>query len=328
MKMILKMLYLTTMITMGLIFMASPAMALEKRPSDEKIAVVNGRVITREDFDREMNKVRQRLDRMGRPLMRAQLAKIEGRVLENLINNELLDQEAKKKRVKVDEQAVNEQFNKIKKRSEGGEKYKNALEKMNLTEADIKSQIEKGLSVQKLIDQEFVQKITVADEEIRAYYDGHPDLFKKSAEIRASHILIKVDSGSDESQKAASYKKIEEVQKKIEQGGDFAALAKEFSEGPSNVKGGDLGFFKRGQMVKPFEEVAFDMAPGEVSDIVETRFGYHLIKVFEKKPETISEYGEVKDKLQQFLKQQEVKKQLKDYIEGLKDKAKIERFLT
>lgn len=326
--MILKMLYLTTMITMGLIFMASPAMALEKRPSDEKIAVVNGRVITREDFDREMNKVRQRLDRMGRPLMRSQLSEIERRVLENLINNELLDQEAKKERVKVDEQAVNEQFNKIKKRFEGGEKYKNALEKMNLNEADIKSQIEKGLYVQKLIDQEFVQKITVADEEIRAYYDGHPDLFKKSAEIRASHILIKVDSGSDESQKAVSYKKIEEVQKKIEQGGDFAALAKEFSEGPSNVKGGDLGFFKRGQMVKPFEEVAFDMAPGEVSDIVETRFGYHLIKVFEKKPETISEYGEVKDKLQQFLKQQEVKKQLKDYIEGLKDKAKIERFLT
>ena len=153
-------------------------------------------------------------------------------------------------------------------------------------------------------------------------------MFKRPEEVRASHILIKTDSKSSDKEKAASYKKIKEIQFKLQQGEDFAALAKKYSEGPSNVKGGDLGFFKRGQMVRPFEEAAFVLKPGEVSGIVETRFGYHLIKVFEKNPETISEYPTVKDRLEKFLEQQEVQKQMEVYVEGLKSKGKVERFLT
>jgi len=320
--------YLIFMIALGLTFIVWPAMALEKQSSGEKVASVNGTVITREDFDREMGRVRQQLARSGRPLTRAQLSGVENSVLENLITNELLYQETERKGIKVGEQAVNEQLNKIKKRFPSEEAYISTIGKMNLTEADIKTQIEKGLSIQQLVKQDFSQKVNVSDKDTRAYYEGNPDMFRRPEEIRASHILIKVDPKSDESQKAASYKKISEIQVKVQQGGDFAALAKEFSQGPSNVKGGDLGFFKRGQMVKPFEKAAFALAPGEVSGIVETRFGYHLIKVFEKKPETISEYGAVKDKLKQSLEQKEVQKQMEVYVEGLKTKGKIERFLT
>jgi len=320
--------YLIFMIALGLTFIVQPAKALEKQTSGEKVAVINGTVITREDFDREMGRVRQQLSRSGRPMTRAQLSGVENSVLENLITNELLYQETERKGIKVGEQAVNEQLNKIKKRFPNEEAYKSTIGKMNLSEADIKTQIEKGLSIQQLVKQEFSQKVNISDKETKAYYEGNPDMFKRPEEIRASHILIKVDSKSDESQKAASYKKISEIQVKVQQGGDFAALAKEFSQGPSNVKGGDLGFFKRGQMVKPFEKVAFALAPGEVSGIVETRFGYHLIKVFEKNPETISEYGAVKDRLKQSLEQQEVQKKMEVYVEGLKNKGKIERFLT
>ncbi len=319
--------YLIFMITLGLTFIVWPAMALEKQSSGEKVAVVNGTVITREDFDREMGRVRQQLARSGRPLTRAQLSGVENSVLENLITNELLYQETERKGIKVGEQAVNEQLNKIKKRFPNEEAYKSTRGKMNLSEADIKTQIEKGLSIQQLVKQEFSQKINISDKDTRAYYEGNQDMFKRPEEIRASHILIKVDSKSDESQKTDSYKKISEIQVKV-QGGDFAALAKEFSQGPSNVKGGDLGFFKRGQMVKPFEKAAFALDPGEVSGIVETRFGYHLIKVFEKNPEAISEYGAVKDRLKQSLEQQEVQKRMEVYVEGLKTKGKVERFLT
>ncbi len=328
MQMTLRGLYLTLMIALGLTFIVWPAMALEKQPSGEKVAVVNGTVISREDFDREMGRVRQQLARSGRPLTRAQLSGVENSVLENLITNELLYQETERKGIKVGEQAVNEQFNKIKKRFPSEEAYKSTIGKMKLSEDDIKSQIEKGLSIQQFVKQEFAQKVNVSDKDTKAYYEGHPDMFKQPEEIRASHILIKVDSKSDESKKAASYKKMEEIQVKIQKGGDFAALAKEFSQGPSNVKGGDLGFFKRGQMVKPFEEAAFALAPDEVSSIVETRFGYHLIKVFEKKPEKTSEYGAVKERLQQYLERQEVQKQMEVYVEGLKTKGKVERFLT
>ena len=315
-------------IALGGLLIVWPTMALGKQAADEKVAVVNGTVITREDFDRELGRVQQQLARMGRPLTKAQLAGVEKRVLENLITNELLFQEAERKGVKIGKQAVDEQLDKIKKRFPNEEEYRSAINKMNLSEAEIKTQVEKGLSIRQFVDQEFSQKVNISEKETKAYYEGNKEMFKRPEEVRASHILIKTDSKSSDKEKAASYKKIQEVQAKIGQGEDFAALAKKYSEGPSNVKGGDLGFFKRGQMVKPFEEAAFALNPGEVSGIVETRFGYHLIKVFEKNPETISEYHTVKDRLEKFLEQQEVQKQMEVYVEGLKSKGKVERFLT
>jgi peptidyl-prolyl cis-trans isomerase C len=275
-----------------------------------------------------MNRFKQRLARMGRPLERSQLSKIKEKVLENLINSELLYQETLKKGVKVEENAINKQLNMLKKRFPSEAEFKKTLEKMNLSEADIKSQIKKGEAIKKFIDKQFVQNITVSNEEIKVYYDSRSDSFKQPAGIRASHILIKVEPRSDDSQKAAARKKVEEIQKKLQKGADFAALAKEFSQGPSSAKGGDLGFFKRGQMVKPFEEAAFALGQGDVSEIVETRFGYHLIKVFEKKPEKTVKYEEIKDKLQQYLKQRKVQEQMDLYVEGLKRKAKVERFLA
>ncbi len=155
-----------------------------------------------------------------------------------------------------------------------------------------------------------------------------PGLFKQPEQVRASHILIKVEPQADESQKAAARKKIQKIQQRLQKGEDFAALAEEFSQCPSSAKGGDLGYFRRGQMVKPFEEAAFALKPGEVSDVVETKFGYHLIKVIEKKSETTIAFEDIKDRLEQYLKQEKVQKEVSLYAQKLKEKAKVERFLT
>jgi len=144
--------------------------------------------------------------------------------------------------------------------------------------------------------------------------------------VKASHILIKVEPKATESEKEDALKKIRDVQKKQIKGDDFAKLAKEYSQGPSNAKGGDLGYFKRGQMVPAFEEVAFKLKPGEVSDIVKTRFGYHLIKVVDKKPESTVPYEEIKDRLGQYLKQEKVQKEIKQLVEKLRKDAKVEMF--
>jgi peptidyl-prolyl cis-trans isomerase C len=104
-------------------------------------------------------------------------------------------------------------------------------------------------------------------------------------------------------------------------------LAREYSEGPSSVKGGDLGYFGRGQMVKPFEDAAFALNVGELSEVVETRFGYHLIKVTGKNPETVVAYADVKERLQKYLKDEKVQQEVSAYVEDLKTKAKVERFL-
>jgi peptidyl-prolyl cis-trans isomerase C len=275
-----------------------------------------------------MNRVQQRLFRMGKPPNDSQLSEIRKEVLENLINGELFYQESQKQGITVDEAAIDEQLNKLKERFPSDAEFKSALNKANLSEDAIKSELERGMTIQQFIDKQFVQKITVSDTESKAYYDSHPDLFKQPEQVRASHILIKVDSGAGESQKAEAHKKLEEIQEKAQKGEDFAALAREFSQGPSSARGGDLGYFRRGQMVKPFEEAAFALRPGEVSDIVETEFGYHLFKVIDKKPETTIAYKDIKDRLEQHLKQGKVQREISVYVEKLKEGAKVERFLT
>jgi len=304
------------------------ASALEKQPSEGKVAVVNGSVITQEDFDREMGRVRQRLLSMGKPLTDSQIPEIKKEALENLINRELFYQESQRKAIKVDEAAINEQVTTLKKRFPDEDEFKTALIKANLSDAGLKAHIKRGVAIQQFIDTYIAKKATVSDQEIKALYESRPGSFKQPEQVQASHILIKVDPKADESQRAVARKKIEKIRQKLQQGEDFAALAKEFSQGPSSVKGGDLGYFGRGQMVKPFEKAAFGLTPGDVSGIVETRFGYHLIKVIERRPETTIAFEDIKDRLGLYLMQEKVRREVSLYVQKLKEKAKVERFLT
>lgn len=315
------------LIVLTLITLASPAYVGESQSAEQKVAVVNGTVINQAEFDSEMNRVLERLQRTGRFPNDLERSQIKKQVLENLIARELLYQESQKKGIKVDQKEIEAQLTALKGRFPSEVEFKNALSTMNLTEADLRFQFERDLAIRKLLDDQIGGKSTVSEKESRAYYDSNLESFKKPEQVRASHILIKVDPGADEAKKAEARTKIESLQAKLKNGEDFGALAKEYSEGPSGPKGGDLGFFGRGQMVKPFEETAFSMKPGQVSGMVETRFGYHLIMVTERTPESTLSYEEVKDRLEQYLKQQKVQEAIAAYVETLKGKAKIERFV-
>lgn len=315
------------LIVLTLITLASPAYVGESQSAEQKVAVVNGTVINQAEFDSEMNRVLERLQRTGRFPNDLERSQIKKQVLENLIARELLYQESQKKGIKVDQKEVEAQLTALKGRFPSEVEFKNAMSTMNLTEADLRFQFERDVAIRKLLDDQIGGKSTVSEKESRAYYDSKLESFKKPEQVRASHILIKVDPGADEAKKAEARTKIESLQAKLKKGDDFGALAKEYSEGPSGPKGGDLGFFGRGQMVKPFEETAFSMKPGQVSGMVETRFGYHLIMVTERTPESTLSYEEVKDRLEQYLKQQKDQKAIAAYVETLKGKAKIERFV-
>ena len=311
--------------TLILIFM--PAMAQEKQPSGENAAMVNGVAISMEQYTKELNVQLARGSQQGKQMSDDQLAALKNNILDSLIEREVLYQQSQKSGIQVSDQKVDDQLAGIKKRFPNETEYKNALSKMNLSEDEVKAQIKRGLSIRELIDQQITSKVVITDEESKAYYDKNPQMFKQPEQIKASHILIKADAKADEAQKAEARKKIEEVQKKLKDGGDFAALAKEYSEGPSSAKGGDLGYFRRGQMVKPFEEAALALKPNEVSDIVETRFGYHLIIVYDVKPAQTLAYADVKDKINQRMKQEKVEKEAVQYVDKLKKDAKLEKFL-
>jgi peptidyl-prolyl cis-trans isomerase C len=312
-----------------LFFMAltSFGFAEEKPPQTDKAAMVNDTVITQAELDSQMNMVVDRLRASGRLPEVSQLDQLRSQVLENLIARELLYQESQKKGIKISQEAVNEQLINLKAQFPNEAEFNNALTRMNLTEASIKEKLARDLSLKKLIDDEVAPGVKLSDIEIRAFYDNNPEAFKQPERVKASHILIKVDPKADASQKAEAKKKIDLVQAKLRKGEDFGALAKEYSEGPSGPEGGDLGYFTRGQMVKPFEDAAFAMKPGEVSGVVETKFGYHLIKVTDKKPEITMSYDDVKERLEEFLKQRKIQEEINVYVKRLEEKAKIERFV-
>jgi peptidyl-prolyl cis-trans isomerase C len=308
-----------------------PESADEKTVKDSdnnaKVAVVNGTVITQSALDRDLLAIRKRFANSGKEVQKKQLPAIQKEVLEHLINRTLLFQETEKQGLKIDDTQVKEQLAEKKKRYDNPDDFEKKLGEANLTVKGLENQIQLGMSIQQLIDKKFVQTMTITSEEAKTYYDANLQRFSQPAQVKASHILIKVDSKADETKTRQAKEKIQKIQKRVKKGDDFTALAKEFSEGPSAPKGGDLGYFGPGRMVKPFETVAFKMKPDEVSDIVKTRFGYHLIKVIDKKPAKQVAFEEVQDKLKQFLKQQKVQKEVEAYLKQLKESAKIERFL-
>lgn len=310
-----------------LIMVPTLALAAEKKAPADKAAVVNGVTISKDDFDRELDFFVKRANQRGQQVPQAQMGMMKNEVLDSLIDRELLFQESEKKGIKINPEEVSDQFQKIQQRYPSKDEFKKLLSEMGLTESDVQKQISRGMAIQQLIDKEVGDKIKIGDEEVKSYYDANPQLFQQPEQVQASHILVKVDASATQAQKDEARIKIESVQKKAQKGEDFATLAKTYSEGPSGPQGGDLGYFRRGQMVKPFEEAAFNMKPNETSDIVETQFGYHLIKVVDKKPAQKIAYADVKERLSEHLKKQKMDSEAKTYIQSLRGGAKIEKFL-
>ena len=317
--------YLTTGLT--LLLVSALTFAANKKAPGDKIAVVNGVIISQGEFDRELDFFVRRAAPEGQQLPELQLVKIKNDVLESLIDREVLFQESQKKGIEVKADEISDQLKKIKQRYPDETQFAEMLKGIGLTESDVQTQIKRGMAIQQLIDKEVGDKVKISDEESKQYYDTHPEFFKQPEQVNASHILIKVDENASEAQKAEARKKIQEVQQKLQKGEDFVTLAKTYSEGPSAPQGGNLGYFRRGQMVKPFEDAAFKLKPGETSDIVETRFGYHLIKVIDKQPEKTLAYAEIKDRLNELLKKQKLETEVDVYIDSLRKDAKIEKFL-
>ncbi len=154
----------------------------------------------------------------------------------------------------------------------------------------------------RLDPKEFEKDVSISPEEVKEYYEYNLDSFIEPEKVKARHILFRLKRGASKEEEEAVRKKAEAVLKEAKEGKDFAQLAKKYSEGPTKDKGGDLGWFSRGQMVKAFEEAAFGLEKGQISDLVKTEFGYHIIKVEDKRPRRTKPLEEVKDEIIKTLK--------------------------
>jgi peptidyl-prolyl cis-trans isomerase C len=308
-------------------FLVSSSFAGDKiEPGGDKIAAsVNGKVITQTELEREI------LNLSNRYSIQSQDSTIpddiESKALDSLITRQLLYEASQKAQIKVDDAEVDENLQQAISRFPNKEAFEAVLKRENVTEDELKSEIRYGLAIQTYVEDKYISKTSVSDEELKTYYDSNPALFKHPEMVKASHILIRVDEQADEAQKNEARKNIDDIAKQLKEGKDFAELAKSHSECPSSSNGGDLGSFRKGQMVKSFEDVAFSLNPGEISPVVETNFGYHIIKVSEKQPEGTFPLDQVKPQIEQVLTREKVQHLLEKDIETLKANAKIKTFI-
>jgi peptidyl-prolyl cis-trans isomerase C len=302
-------------------------------PADEKkeqkgdVASVNGVAITHEEVNQQMSFLEEHLvSTQGKAIQPHMIPALRNGIINNLIDKELLYQEAIKQKIIVEKATVDEKIDLLKKRFPSEKAFQDQIGQINLSEEILRSQIKRDLAVQQLVEKEILVHVSVSDQDTQSFYDSHRERFKKPETVRASHILIKSKPDADPAKKEERREKLEAVKKRLDQGEDFAVLAKEFSHCPSAEKGGDLGYFERGKMVKPFKDAAFSMNPGEVSGIVVTSFGFHLIKVTDKKPARIILYNESKEMIKQHLQRVKFLEEKNSYVAELKKKGKVELY--
>lgn len=291
----------------------------------EFVAKVNGTGISRNEFDWSFAAAEKQFASIGNQPGAGQV-NVKKEVLDQLVDLELMIQDAKKRGVVADEIQVNTGLEAFKKQFDEQNTFSSFLEENSITEEIMKSQLRKQLTIQTLQKElvaEFTAKITTSDSETKAFYDANVERFKQPEQVRASHILIKVDSAGDEAAAQKARGDIEAIQQQLKDGGDFAELARANSGCPSSAQGGNLGFFGKGQMVKPFEEAAFSLKPGEISNIVETSFGYHLIRLEEKRDAGAVPFDEVEQRISDYLSQVKLDQLQQEYVKGLRDNAEI-----
>lgn len=232
-------------------------------------------------------------------------------ILDQLIDYELLYQQAQKEKIKISNDEINLEIDKIKDNFSSPEEFDEALKANNITLVRLKEDIKRQLMINSILE-ETRNQISISDEELLEYYNENKESFLEPEQVHARHILVEAEEEANN------------LLLLLKEGlTDFAELAKEKSIGPSAPSGGDLGFFTRGQMVKEFEDAAFSLEPGEISGVVQTQFGYHIIKCEEKKEEYSPTFEEAKERISNTLKYQKENEAISALISKLKEEAVI-----
>ena len=244
--------------------------------------------------------------------------------VENLINQSLLLEEARRQGTQPEQKLVDDRYNETVGRFPSPEEFQTALNSMGLSMEAFKAEIKEDLMIEALLDEQLKDVKKVSDEEVSAFFRDHPESFRSPEQVRASHILITVEEGATDEQRAQKRLELAGLKGEVEKGADFGQLAGQHSDCPSKARGGDLGYFERGKMVKPFSDAAFAMKVGDTSEIVETQFGYHLIKVTDHQEPKTATLDEVKGQIENLLNRQAKDKAVAAYVAKLREPAKIQ----
>ncbi|MED4229234.1 peptidylprolyl isomerase [Neobacillus cucumis] len=233
--------------------------------------------------------------------------------VDQIIEDKIVASEATKKNITISNSTVTTEINKLKEQYGGEDAFKQALVDNNTTLTALKNDVKNYLLIKKLIEPE----ITVTEDEMKTYFDQNKDSFATAEQVKASHILV------------ADEKTANELKQKLDNGEDFATLAKKYSTDSSTKdNGGELGYFAKGTMVTEFDNVAFSLPVGKISDPVKTTYGYHIIKVEDKKPAQAANYEASKAQIKETLIDQKVDSEYQTWIDSKKKNYDIVNTLS
>lgn len=300
--------------------------AAQQPPSPESlpevVAKVNGKEIPKQDLLNRARMIQARLQIPKAP------ADFYQRVLEDLVGAELLYQASREQGLTPAEAEIDARIGALEARFSSGADFEKQLTTQGLTRQTLRETLRQDIGIQKLIETQLEPDVTVTETQKKEFYQDNQEQMTQPERVKVSHILVGVESNATAEQKEQAKEEAEALRTRLAAGEDFAALARESSDDPgSKERGGDLDWVARGATVPPFEEAAFSLEPGEISDVVETSFGYHILKVAERKPSGVAPYEEVEDRIEEFLTQEALQKRVQSEVETLKAKAEIEIYI-
>lgn len=305
---------------------AQEAFSPDKLPA--VVAKVNGQEIKKDELLQALQVAQMQLAQMGRLPQGAPPASFYREILDNLIAQKLLQQEAKKQGIKADEKEVDQQIAALKKRFPTEQDFQKALASQGVNEASLRQEARDNIAFQKYIKTEVLGDNPVTEQAARDFYNKNQDKMQQPERVHVRHILVKVAENAPAADKAKAREKAEGLLTRVRSGEDFAKVAQEASDDKgSGARGGDLSWFTRGQMVPPFENAAFALKNPNDLSVVETSFGYHVIQLLERQAASTLPFEQAKGQIQQMLQQRQMQQQMEAKVNALKAKGKVEVFL-
>lgn len=291
------------------------------------VAVVNGESISREDLDLSLNQLVNQYGQMGIQLDSAHVDTLKHKILDSMVAGVLLFQESVKEGIEITEDEVNSEITAMKSQFPSEEMFLESLASQGLTEDKFREQISRNVAIRKFVDEKIAGEIAIPQEVKMEYYETNIERYEHEDQIAARHIVVTAKEDDTPESREEKQVLLADLRERVLGGEDFSALAIEYSEGPASSRGGDLGFFSRGQMVKEFEDAAFAMKPGEVSEVIETQYGFHLIQVYDQRSAGLSSFEEVEGSIEEMLKRPRINDAVNSRVEALKEAGTVEILL-
>lgn len=296
--------------------------------SGRVIARVNGRPLHEEQLRPELEATLQKFRKYGmKQADPALVQRRQQRILDRLIGDQLIYQESQKLAIESLEELVGQELKALHAKYGGGERFKRFLRSKGLTRTSLRESLRAKVRVAEYLRRRGISDPDIPEARIREAYEKHPDAYTREETVKVSHILIEASRDSGPAAAQQAHEEAERIRRQILNGEDFGTMARKHSDCNSASGGGDLGYVERGYLPTEFDRVAFSLEPDTVSEVVETRFGFHIVKVVDRKPAGMAPLEEVRPIIRKFLQQEESGRRLAAHIEELKQNARIEILL-